>query len=511
MRDSRIKLAVSHSVYSFIGTACTFAISVLFAGFTIRYLGNERAGYFITLSALLSLSQISGGLGIGNPALRRMSELYARGDLEVGRDVAGSVLLVNVTIGALAGGCCLALFPRIFVWSRLSDGYRNEALWATILTGVCFVVDQAGSSYRLVYPACQRQDMKNLSMSLVGFVGGILRILCLKWFPNMAAVSMATLSVSLCWLMLDVNLTKRLLRGLVGPTWAWREIKPMFHFSMWENVQAVGIYGTTTADKLILTSFLGSAALPYYGIAQRFFSQIHSAVAQQFSFMFPLLAAEGGDVFDVVARIEDRARWFLAAIGALLYAGLFQVGPQVLGFVVSPGFAEQARWPVYLVCVQGLFFAFGIATFFLLYAVGDGSRNAVFNVANGVGICVLTWVLVPRYGYVGASIAQLLIVGSVALYVIESRRVLRIQTPVRGYLSAYLSPLCLFLVSVSVSVLLRSWADRSRGAFVLATMLSVLAGVACLVVVEQAFFQRRRRLSGIYDAAYVVATRFRRA
>ena len=181
--ESRFNLAVSHSVYSFLGTACTFAISFLFAGFTIRYLGNERAGYFITLSALLSLSQISGGLGIGNPALRRMSELYAKDGLETGRHVAGSVLLVNVTIGVLAAGSCLALFSEIFVWSRLSEAYRSEAMWATVFTAICFVVDQAGSSYRLVYPACQRQDMKNVSMSVVGFAGGILRILCLNGFP----------------------------------------------------------------------------------------------------------------------------------------------------------------------------------------------------------------------------------------------------------------------------------------------------------------------------------------
>ena len=207
----------------------------------------------------------------------------------------------------------------------------------------------------------------------------------------MAVVSVATLGVSLCWLGLDVTLTKRLLGGWVVPTWAWREIRPMFHFSMWENAQAIGIYATTTADKLILTSFLGSGGLPFYAIAQRLFGQIHSAMAQQFSFMFPLLAADARDVFEVVGRIEDRARWFLAAIGALLYAGLFQVGVEILGLVVSPGFAERARWPVYLVCVQGMFFAFGIANFFLLYAVGDGSRNALFNVAERAWCLLLTW------------------------------------------------------------------------------------------------------------------------
>jgi O-antigen/teichoic acid export membrane protein len=511
MTQSRFNLAVSHSVYSFIGTASTFAISFLFAGFTIRYLGNDRAGYFITLSAILSLSQISGGLGIGNPALRRMSELYAKGERTPGRHVAGSVLLVNLTVGALASACCLALFPQIFVWSKLPVGYRSEALWGTVFTAVCFVVDQAGSSYRLVYPACQRQDMKNLSMSCVGFVGGIIRILCLKWFPNMAAASLAGLGVSVCWLMLDVNLTKRLLGGWVVPTWAWREIRPMFHFSMWENVQAIGIYATTTADKVILTSFLGSGALPYYAIAQRFFTQIHSAVAQQFSFMFPLLAASGDDVFEIVAKIQDRARWFLAAIGALLYAGLFQVGPHVLSLLISPGFAERARWPVYLVCVQGMFFAFGIANFFLLYSVGSGSRNALFNVGNGVGICLLAWVLIPHYGYVGASIAQLLIVASVSLYVIESRRILRIQVSLLDYLSAYLSPLCLFVVSVTASLLLRNWADGSLGALLLATIVTVLTGVACLLVIEQTVFRERRRLATVYDAARILTERFTQA
>lgn len=510
MKASRLSLTVSHSAYSLIGTLSVFAVSLLFAGFTIRYLGQERAGYFITLGAVLSLSQISGGLGISNPALRRMSELHARGELDLSRQIAGSVLCVNVTLGSLAGVCTVALFPRIFDWSRLPGGYRREAMWGTLFVAACFVVDQAGISYRLVYPACQRQDIRALSMSCVGIVGGILRILCLKWFPNMAAAGLATLAASVFWLMLDINLTRRLLGGWVVPAWVGREIRPMFQFALWENVQAVGIYATTTADKVIVTAFLGSGALPAYAIAQRFFSQIHSALAQQFSFMFPLLAGAGDEVFDVIARIQDRARWFLAAAGALFYAGLFQVGPTALRLLVGPEFAESARWPVYLVSVQGVFFALAIANFYLLYAAGNGAHNALFNVGNGLGICLLAVLLIPRYGYLGASIAQLFVLLSATLYVLSSRRALKLQVSVVDYLTAYCSPLCLFVISGGASLLLRKWTEGSLGACLVATIISVCAGLAGLIGIEQVFFRERRRLATVYDAVGILVARCRR-
>jgi len=509
MKESRFHLAVSHSVYSFIGTASNFAISLLFAGFTIRYLGNDRAGYFITLSAILSISQLTGGLGIGNPALRRMSELYAKGDMYLGGRIAGSILLVNLTIGSFACVGCLAFFQQIYVWSKLPDAYHSEALWCTVFTAVCFVVDQAGNSLRLVYPACQRQDIKNLSISCVGFLGGICRILCLKWFPNMAAVSIVNLGVSMGWIILDFNLTRRLLGRWILPAWEWGEIRPMFRFSVWENIQALGIYATTTADRFILTTFLGSGVLPYYAIAQRFFQQIHGALSQQFSFMFPLLAASGGDVFGDVAKIQDRARWFLAALGALLYAGLFQVGPHFLCLLISPEFAAHARWPVYLVCVQGLFFSFAIANFFFLYAVGDGSRNALFNVGNGLGICVIAWILIPRFGYLGASLAQLLVVVSVVLYSLSSRRLLRISVSLWDYLSAYCSPLCLFAVSGTASVLLRNWADGSLVRLLISSVITVATGVTALLLTEQIIFRDRKRLATLYAAVSILSRRFR--
>ncbi len=506
-RSNVFRQAVSHSAYSAVGTISVFLVNFLFAGLTIRFLGNDQAGFFIVLSSLFALSQVVGGFGLGTPATKRAAELYAAGDTATVRRLVGSVLLVNGLIGLVAVVGCIVFFPLVFEWSRLAPTLRADAFTATVLMAGSFFADQAAGSLRILYAACLRQDIRNYSMSAMGLLGGIVRIVWLACYPTMPAAAASTFAVSAAWLILDAWLVRKLLGRAIWPTWCMAEIRPLGRFSLWEIFNAVGICAGNTVDRFILTSFMGSGSLPHFAIAQRLFSQIHTALAQQFSFMFPLLAATGGEVRASIAAMQDRARWFLAALGAVVYADLLLAGPTIVAVLIGPEFAEKARWAVFLASIQGLVFSFIITNYFLHYAVGNGSINALFNVGNNILATILALWLIPRYDYIGASIGQLSVILTVGFYLHQSKRILGLQSTGIAYWGAYVSPLVLFGVTVAVGKSIEAWRGPSIASTVLAVLVGTAMGLASAYGLERSMFRSCQRVQMVQSAWNLILRR----
>jgi O-antigen/teichoic acid export membrane protein len=504
IRVSQLQLAVKHSIHSFIGTASVLVVNFLFAGLTIRYLGIEQAGFFITLNTVIAIAQVAGGLGIGNAAMMRISELYGQGDREICRKILGSVLLVNLCIGVVVGFCMFFLFPEIFVWSRLPDIYRKEAFNATVLSGLAFTIDQIGGSCRMLYAACQRQDIRNISMSLMGFLGGIFRIVCLRGFPSMTVAGGANCVVSLVWLCMDLYFVQRLLGRQVQLTWLWVEVRKMLRFSFWDMANNTGMGVINSADRIILTSVSGSGALPFYAISQRFYQQIHMGLAQQFSFLFPMLAATGKDVYQQVESVHDRTRWLLAVLGSLIYGVLFAVGPLILRYLISADFASKSRYCIYLMCIQGLFSCFTIANYYFHYSVGNASINAIFNLGSGCTILALALILIPRMGFIGASIAQAFIAVPVCIYLIRSMKVLRLKGNVVSYCSSYCSAILLFGVLACSTLFFGLGENADIGAHIRGVLVGLSLGSVAIGIVESTIFHSYERVESVLRAVRVM-------
>ena len=52
-----LKLAIKNSFYGMLGQLVVAVLGLVFAGMTIKYLGLERAGFFILISSILGLVQ----------------------------------------------------------------------------------------------------------------------------------------------------------------------------------------------------------------------------------------------------------------------------------------------------------------------------------------------------------------------------------------------------------------------------------------------------------------------
>ena len=154
-----LQQAVRNSLFNGIGTASNLVLGILFAGLTIRYLGEARAGYLLTLQAVLGVNALIGGQVFRGLGIQRLAALAAERDWRESRRVVATVATSNAALGVVLAGGLLASFPHRVSLVQAGSSLNGEAAWATIFTALAFVTDQLSGAPRMVYDARQRFDL----------------------------------------------------------------------------------------------------------------------------------------------------------------------------------------------------------------------------------------------------------------------------------------------------------------------------------------------------------------
>jgi len=491
--SSFLDRAVRNFIFSGAGTVGTFVVGLLFAGLTIRYLGLQRAGFFMTLVALTGLNSFIGDVGLGTPAVRRVAVLNAEGTLSTARDVVGSVCTVSFFSSLVVALPVIIFFATIFRWSKLDFVYQGDAFWATLFTMGSFLLAQTTNPWRSTYNALERFDLTSALNVTFGFLTGILGISILILLPTMTALAMVRFAVNVLRFCVDAYFMRRLLHHTPWPTWAWKEIKPLMGFGGWVYIGTIGNLLLGRANGLILTAFLGSAALPYYELPQRIYSQVHNAIASTCQFLFPMFSSFGTEAGVHIKRLEDRLRWFVALASATAYLGIALILPGLLAYIITPEFASLVRLPLYLACIQGFFQAQDIIPYYSSYAMGFGKPNSVIQLVQGILVSLTALLLTPRMGFVGASIAQLWVVVVVMAHIIWIRRLISPAENWFGWLRAFVSPTIMVCSWILITSILVRVIPSAPVYHYFAASLGGLMGFLLLILVERSVFPDYQR------------------
>jgi O-antigen/teichoic acid export membrane protein len=435
-----LQRAIKNGVFSIVTQIVSLVLSLLFAGMTIRYLGNARAGFFMTAGMFLGWIAVAGVGGFRAAAVHRLAVLSAHQDWAASRAVLGTVLSANLALALLLALASVAAFPYLFSWSRLDTAFRNDAWWVVVLGAVGFVVDQGAATLRVLYGAHQRFDVITYTSFAFGLVGNLVRLFVLIRYRTMASVALVNVTVSCAWLMFDLAMTRRLLKGWVLPLWQRAEFRPLVKFGLWAwSGDTVGAIANNLGT-LVINYHLGSAPLPYIVYPQRIVGQIHSFFANCSYFLFPTFAAQGEKSVGDIARVEDRLRWFVAAGGWPIYVALILAGPALLTLLAGQEFARHAYPPLVVFCVLFAVNAQNIVYSFSTYAIGRIQASVVAENSASLLTVLSNLILIPWLGYMGVCWANMWKVPAVLLQSIWSRRLLGLPRSLQAEWAPYVSP-----------------------------------------------------------------------
>jgi O-antigen/teichoic acid export membrane protein len=453
--------AIKNGAFSIVSQITSLVLGLLFAGMTIRYLGTARAGFFMVAGLILGWFGMTGMGGFRAAAVQRLAALSAVRDWGTSRAVLGTVLTANLALSLPFAVISVAAFPYLFTWSRLDAVYRHDAWCVVALGALSFMIDQWAGTLRGLYGAHQRFDLGTYTGFGFGLFGNLARLFVLVQYTTMASVALVNVAVSSVWLAVDLVLTRKMLSGWVLPVWRHAELRPLMRFGAWAwSGDIIGAVASNLGN-LVTTYFLGSAPLPYLTLPQRIVTQVHLFVASCCYFLFPTLAAESNASDNVIARVEDRLRWFVGATTWAVYAALVVAGPQLLSLMAGADFARHAYPPLVMFCVLFAINGQNIVYTYASMAVGRIHPSVVCENSASLLTVASNFILIPWLGYMGACWAAMWKVPCIMVQCLWSRRVLGLPTTLRTEWGPYLSPLAGVLVWGGVAVLSRVFCSHT--------------------------------------------------
>jgi O-antigen/teichoic acid export membrane protein len=491
-----------------VGFLSNIVISLVFAGLTIRYLGLPRAGFLLALQALLGLNGVVGDFGLSTPLNRRLARFIFRRRFQYARWILGTIIVTGSVSSIVFGVLLVVTFPWVFNYSKLDLLFYADAWWATVLGAVQFILQQPSNALRTAYTSCQRYDLYHGTSIVINLGSTLLRLGALLLFPTMTAITAAGLGATTATILFDMVLLKRLLHGIPYPALIWREVRQAIGFGAWNYATKLGQFFYGSADRIILTAYLGASALPYYALPQRFVDHIHGLLTGQLHYLFPYFSALGKEASKIIQQVEDRARWILALVAVILYGGLALFGQPVLTILIGSEFAAQASVPLQLACIQGVFMAQVIFNYYATWSQNEAKVNALYDLTSYGGGFLLAFGLIPFFGVAGAALAKLVVVPLFFFHLYYSCRCLRLPCNLHALVSPYLLPLILLGYLVVSQWLLSSWVtDWLWHAVAAAFVLSL--GCVAVWRIEIRFFRERRHVELITHLAAMAWSWFR--
>lgn len=289
--------------------AIAVATTLISVPLTVRYLGTERFGMWMTVSSVLALLSFA-DLGIGNGLVSAVARCDGRGDRqELRRVISSSFFLLSGVAALLLAAFCL-VYPHIR-WSSVfgihSGPAAQEAGPAILALIACFTINLPLGIVQRVQVGLQDSWLFNLWQA-AGSLLGLAAVLAAIW-----------LEAGVPWLILAMTggpVISMLANGLVEftirrpdllPRWRDADSKGLKSIvtagGMFFVLQLLAVVGTAT-DSVIIAQVIGPAGVAQYAVTYKLF-QITLIFA---IFLQPLWPAFG----EAIAR-GDRA-WARSAL-----------------------------------------------------------------------------------------------------------------------------------------------------------------------------------------------------
>jgi len=398
------------------GRGVAILVSFFSVPLTVRYLGAERYGAWVTISTAMAWIALA-DLGLVNSLTNAVSEGYAKENNKLAGDYVAAGFWSLVVIATLL---TMLFFPlwRIVSWDRVfnvqSEQARAEVGPAVATAFVIFVLNLPFSVVAKIYGAYQEVATANVWSA----VGNLLSLVAL--------IVVTRLNAGLVLLVLAVSGVVSLV-NILSAIWLFGCSKPWLAPRI-GRVTLLGIRKLTSlggmffliqiaalilfqTDNLIIAHYLGAAAVTPYSVTWRLFN---------YTMIFQLLASPSywpayaeafarGDRAWVRRSFQTNFRFTLAS-AFLLALPLFFFGRSIIRL-----WAGNAAVPSsdLLLCmgIWSLIYGATISQSCLLASAGRMKGQTIYSMAAAITNLALSIVLVQRIGLTGV------IVGTIGAYV----------------------------------------------------------------------------------------------
>jgi len=269
---------IVHGIFSGLaGRVVAVIVSFISVPLTVRYLGAERYGAWVTISAAMAWIAIA-DLGLSNSLTNAVSEGYANDRQDLAQDSVAAAFWSLVGIAVVLAAAFFSFWTRV-PWGRVFNvetaQARAEVGPAVALAFAIFVLNFPFSIISKIYGAYQEVAIAN-GWAAAGNVLGLA-----------ALIAVTRLKGGLIALVIAVSGTV-LLINVISAVWVFGWSKPWLLPSLkrvtWPAVRKLSSLGSKffviqaaalvlfQTDNLIIAHYLGAAAVTPYSVTWRLFT-----------------------------------------------------------------------------------------------------------------------------------------------------------------------------------------------------------------------------------------------
>jgi O-antigen/teichoic acid export membrane protein len=491
-----------------LGHLITLLSGLLFAGMSIKYLGAANAGFFILVTSVFGWVQIAGGGAFQAPAVRKIALLVENNQNDRIYNIVKTVCTVNIVVSLPFVFFSIYAFPTLFSWSKLELIQKDKAFVVLLFACFGFLLDQYSSSLRTIYEGFQRFDILAFLKTFFGIIGNLLRLVTLFMYKDMIALATINVIISFVTIIVDIFVVNTLIGEIILPGWEKGIISSLFSFGFWGwlgNTGNIILFNLTT---IVLTKELGTGALMYISLPQSMIIQVGQFIIGSAYFIFPTLANQGNHIYDVISRIEDRVRWFIAllSIGAFTFLLLFS--SNLLTILVNKDYSLHASHSLTIFCLYGMIWAQEIFYVFANMAIGNVKANSITLLLTSLMTLLLTIIFIPKFGYIGLPLAQLIKLIGVVFLTIWSRKLLGLSNSLKSIFSPYITIILSSLIWVIYEFLVGKFIDQ----FLIIEYFNIILGsfifITSVFFLENKFFRDKKRILFLLSSFAVLVKKF---
>ena len=412
-RDSRLRRVLHGGMSSLLQKAAALAISAVALPLTVRYLGPQRYGIWVTISSMVVMLQVM-DLGIANSLTNLISRSYANDDPHSARRSYATALWSCAFIAAVLAIIAAILWPHI-AWGsffKVTDPYlaSQVSLCLAIAVGF-FLLSLPLNLVHRVLAGYQQTQVSNY-FGMLSNILGLLAILAVIHLHGSLTMLMLMYSGALMCGTVVLNIwvsfvSRTYLRPGIA-SFDRAQVRDLLGHGVGFFLLAIAGMVVVNSDNLVIAHYLGAADVVPYSVTWKLAG--YAAVLQ--TAIFPSLwpayteAYERGD-YTWVRNTFWRAARFAMGLVIVACIALCLIGQPLIRFWAGPA-AVPTEALLIAICFWTIFStAMDLEACFLAAINRVRLQGALSIVAAALNLW-LSILLVKRIGAIGAVLGTIL-------------------------------------------------------------------------------------------------------
>ena len=277
LQDERYRRIIYTGSSSLFLRLATVLLSFISIPMTLKYLGDDRYGLWLSLSSVIALMAFA-DFGLGNSLLNSISKSKGRSDIAHAQKAVSSTFFILVTISFLL----LILLNFTYQYINLDyllnlkvDSVKSEAKSTFIVLALVILINMPLGIVQRIYEGYQ----EGFTYQIFLLFGTLIGFFCLIIFIK--------LKLGLPELVLSLSMGN-VIASLIGAVhlflWKRKELFPRFKY--FESIEAKNMLKTggifvllqlfsflnLTSDNIIIAHSIGTSAIPHFEIVKKLFS-----------------------------------------------------------------------------------------------------------------------------------------------------------------------------------------------------------------------------------------------